>query len=162
MKNINSNNLQTIPGVGKSIAEDMKNIGIHAISDLKDQDPQELYDKSNKFAGYVQDRCLLYVFREAVYFSQNQKHDPEKLKWWNWKDKKNKRAIKTNLKNDNYTIVIGTKNFKEKYFKDKEGWLKISARGNKFRMTAEQVLNHLLPLLAGKKTNLTVEVKIKS
>ena len=64
-----------------------------------------------------------------------------------------------NLKNENYTIFIGTKNFTEKYFKDKNGWLKISAKGNKFRMTAEQVLNHLLPAIAGIKKNLIFKVE---
>ena len=69
--------------------------------------------------------------------------------------------MKMNLKNDNYVIYIGTKNFTEKYYKDKEGWLKVSARGNKFRMTAEQVLNHLLPAFAGIKPNLIVRVEHK-
>ena len=64
-----------------------------------------------------------------------------------------------NLKNDSYTIFIGTKNFTEKYYKDEEGWLKISARGRKFRMTAEQVLNHLLPAMAGVKKNLILKVE---
>ena len=49
------------------------------------------------------------------------------------------------LTNDSYTILIGTKNFTERYYRDKKGWMKVSARGNIFRMTAEQVLNHLLP-----------------
>lgn len=64
-----------------------------------------------------------------------------------------------NLKNDNYTIYLGTKNFTEKYFKDKDGWLKISAKGRKFRMTAEQVLNHLLPAIAAVKKNLILKVE---
>lgn len=64
-----------------------------------------------------------------------------------------------NLKNDSYTIYIGTKHFTEKYFRDKDGWLKISAKGNTFRMTAEQVLNHLLPAFAGVKENLIVKVE---
>jgi len=63
------------------------------------------------------------------------------------------------LTNESYTIFIGTKNFTEKYYKDKNGWLKISAKGNKFRMTAEQVLNHLLPAIAGVKKNLILKVK---
>ena len=62
------------------------------------------------------------------------------------------------LTNDSYVITMGTKNFTEKYFRDKDGWVKISAKGNKFRMTAEQVLNHLLPALSGIKSNLTVKV----
>lgn len=67
-----------------------------------------------------------------------------------------------NLKNDCYVIYTGTKNFTEKYYKDKDGWLKISARGRKFRMTAEQVLNHLLPAVAGLKPNLILKVEHQS
>jgi hypothetical protein len=63
------------------------------------------------------------------------------------------------LTNDSYVIFIGTKNFKERYYRDKAGWLKISARGRTFRMTAEQVLNHVLPALSGIKPNVTIEVE---
>lgn len=64
-----------------------------------------------------------------------------------------------NLKNDSYVIYMGTKNFTEKYYKDKEGWVKVSARGKKFRMTAEQVLNHLLPAVAHVKPSLILKVE---
>ena len=63
------------------------------------------------------------------------------------------------LTNDSYTIHLGTKNFTEKYFKDKKGWVKISSKGNKFRMTAEQVLNHLLPAISGVKPNIILRVE---
>ena len=63
------------------------------------------------------------------------------------------------LTNDCYVIRLGTKNFTERYQRDKLGWLKVSARGRKFRMAAEQVLNHLLPALAGVKRNLILSVK---
>lgn len=63
------------------------------------------------------------------------------------------------LTNDSYVIYIGTKNFTEKYYKDKNDWVKISARGKEFRMTAEQVLNHLLPAIAGIKPNITLKVE---
>jgi len=66
------------------------------------------------------------------------------------------------LTNDSYIILIGTKNFTERYRRDKDGWLKVSSRGRKFRMTAEQVLNHVLPALAGIKPNLTITVKHRS
>ena len=42
------------------------------------------------------------------------------------------------LTNDSYIILIGTKNFTERYYRDKAGWLKASARGRKFRMTADR------------------------
>jgi nucleotidyltransferase/DNA polymerase involved in DNA repair len=81
--------LTTIPGVGKSIAKDLWNIGIKSISDLYGQNPERLYNLSNKYAGAIQDKCLLYVFRCAVYYAETTKNqqDSEKLKWWNWKDK---------------------------------------------------------------------------
>ncbi len=63
------------------------------------------------------------------------------------------------LTNDSYVILIGTKNFTERYYRDKTGWVKVSARGRLFRMTAEQVLNHVLPALAGIKTNVTIKVE---
>jgi predicted RecB family nuclease len=80
--------LTVIPGVGKSIANDLWNIGIRRVEDLRGQNPETLYDLSNKYAGMVQDRCLLYVFRCAVYYAETpkQKQDVEKLKWWKWKD----------------------------------------------------------------------------
>jgi len=79
--------LQQIPGVGKSISNDLWNIGVTSVSDLKGKDPEKLYSLSNQFAGVVQDRCLLYVFRCAVYFAETPpaKRDIHKLKWWNWK-----------------------------------------------------------------------------
>ena len=83
-------NLTIIPGVGKSIASDLWHIGIKKVDDLKGQNPEELYELSNRFAGITQDRCLLYVFRCAVYYAETpaENRDPEKLKWWNWKDGK--------------------------------------------------------------------------
>lgn len=82
MKNL----LMEIPGVGESIAKDLNKIGIKNISDLKNKNPEELYKLSNEKVGLVQDRCLLYVFRCAVYYAKGGR-DVEKLKWWNWKDK---------------------------------------------------------------------------
>jgi hypothetical protein len=63
------------------------------------------------------------------------------------------------LTNDSYVILIGTKNFTERYYRDKAGWLKVSARGRKFRMTAEQLLNHVLPAVAGLKPGLFIKVE---
>jgi Pathogenicity locus len=75
-----------IPGVGKSIAEDLWNLGLRSVSDLKNQDPEDLYLRLCALQGTHVDRCMLYVFRCAVYYASNDIHDPELLKWWNWKD----------------------------------------------------------------------------
>ncbi len=88
MKVEKSQKLTSIPGVGKSIAKDLEEIGIKKVSDLKGKDPEKLFNLSNKKVGKVQDRCLLYTFRCAVYFATAKKYDLEKLKWWNWSDAK--------------------------------------------------------------------------
>lgn len=63
------------------------------------------------------------------------------------------------LTNDSYVILIRTKTSTERYYRDGTGSLKVSARGRRFRATAEQFLNHVLPVLAGVKPNLTVKVE---
>ena len=79
--------LEQIPGVGKTIAQDMHYIGIHSIDDLKGKQAQQLYDRLCEFKAAPVDRCMLYVFRCAIYYASNTDHDPELLKWHNWKDK---------------------------------------------------------------------------
>src|SRR5579862_1722359 len=76
--------LQIIPGVGKSIANDLYNIGIRKVSDLRRKNPEKLYQLSNDRVGTTQDRCLLYVFCCAVYFAETAKPEKQKLNWWWW------------------------------------------------------------------------------
>jgi hypothetical protein len=79
--------LEQIPGVGKNIAQDMRNIGIGCVDDLKGQDPEQLYERLCEIKASPVDRCVLYIFRCAVYCASNTEHEPELLKWWNWKDR---------------------------------------------------------------------------
>ena len=78
--------LQTIPGIGPSIAIDLRELGYRRISDLRGANPQAMYDRLIRLRGVHQDRCVLYVFRCAVYYASRSRHDPERLKWWNWSD----------------------------------------------------------------------------
>lgn len=75
-----------MPGVGVSIAEDFWNIGLRSLADLKNGDAESLYQQLCDFQGCHVDRCMLYVFRCAIYYASNTEYDPELLKWWNWKD----------------------------------------------------------------------------
>lgn len=86
---------QTLPGVGKSIAEDLWDMGFRSIGELKDKDPEKLYDQINELYGRTIDRCLLYVFRCIVYYTSKTKHDPKLLKWWNWSDKNLEKSHST-------------------------------------------------------------------
>ncbi len=77
--------LETIPGVGPSIAKDLRDLGFRTVTDLKNADPEAMYENLCALRSQHQDRCLLYVFRCAHYFAAHKVHDPERLKWWNWK-----------------------------------------------------------------------------
>jgi len=80
--------LQIIPGVGPSIARDLADLGYTSVSSLKGADPESMYQRLCGLREQHIDRCVLYVFRCAVYFAGSDNPDPGLLKWWNWKDKK--------------------------------------------------------------------------
>lgn len=78
--------LEQIPGVGPAMAEDFWKLGITEVAQLKGKDPEQLYQALSRILGYIEDRCVLYVFRCAVYYAETDRPEMEKLKWWNWKD----------------------------------------------------------------------------
>ncbi len=63
-------------------------LGYRKIHDLKGESPEKMYKTLMSLRGQHVDRCVLYVFRCAVYYASNSVHEPELLKWWNWKDSK--------------------------------------------------------------------------
>ena len=79
--------LQRIPGVGPSIARDLRDLGIRFVEDLQQKDPEHLFLSLCMLRGGPIDRCVLYVFRCAVYYARHRQPDPDLLKWWNWKDR---------------------------------------------------------------------------
>ena len=78
--------LTQVPGVGPSIASDLCRLGVREVAELRGRNPDALYSELCRQTGRPVDRCVLYVFRCAVYFASEPKPDPEMLKWWNWKD----------------------------------------------------------------------------
>ena len=78
--------LRRIPGVGPRTEEDLIRLGHTTVESLRDVDPEALYERDCALRGCRIDRCQLYVYRCAVYFASTENPDPEKLKWWNWKD----------------------------------------------------------------------------
>lgn len=78
--------LQTIPGVGKNMEEHLTALGITAVAQLREADPEALYARDCARCGKPVDRCVLYVYRAAVYFASNERREPQKCNWWYWKD----------------------------------------------------------------------------
>jgi hypothetical protein len=78
--------LQTIPGVGPALAADLRLLGLSRVADLRGRDPEGLYAELEALTGTHVDRCVLYVFRSAVYWAGTSSPDPELSLWWSWKD----------------------------------------------------------------------------
>lgn len=80
--------LKKIPGIGEQIKQDLIALGYTNVESLKNQNPEDLYNRLQEYNGCHVDRCMLYVFRCAVYYANTdiKNQEPDKLKWWNWKD----------------------------------------------------------------------------
>ena len=82
--------LLTVPGIGKNIKQDLIDIGIDCVEALRGQDPELLYQKDCGHKSRIEDRCQLYVLRCAVYYAdqtaQGKIPDPQKCRWWYWKE----------------------------------------------------------------------------
>lgn len=78
--------LRTIPGVGKQTEQDLLALGYTTVESLRGADPEEMFRCDCRRRGVQIDRCQLYIYRCAVYFAETPQPEPEKLKWWNWKD----------------------------------------------------------------------------
>jgi DNA transformation protein len=70
--------LEDIPNIGKSIAIDLRGIGIDTPQQLLLQEPLALYLKLRGPMGKRHDPCVLYTFMAAKHFMQS----GEKLPWW--------------------------------------------------------------------------------
>jgi predicted RecB family nuclease len=71
--------LTIIPGVGKSLATDLWNIGITSIADLKGQNPNKLYDLSNSYAGRFK-TDVFCMFLNVLFITQTHRQINTKRK----------------------------------------------------------------------------------
>ncbi|MCI9294013.1 MAG: Pathogenicity locus [Lawsonibacter sp.] len=78
--------LQKIPGVGARMAGHLERIGCPTLDSLKGWDPEELYRRDCLSQGCQVDRCVLYVYRLAVYYAEHGECPPDRQNWWDWKD----------------------------------------------------------------------------
>lgn len=74
---------QRIPGVGRSIAEDLWELGFHSVKELRKQNPETLYRKLCQHAGSNIDRNMRHIYRCVSYYASIMHIDPEMLSWWN-------------------------------------------------------------------------------
>jgi hypothetical protein len=70
--------LEDIPNVRKSIAGDLRSLGIHEPEDLKGSDPWTLYQALCRKTKSRQDPCVRDTFMAAVAFVET----GDKRPWW--------------------------------------------------------------------------------
>jgi hypothetical protein len=88
--------LEDLPNVGKSIAADLRELGIRAPAQLKHKDPYALYDRLNRKTGVRHDPCLLDTFIAAVRFVEGGPAKP----WWAFTAER-KRTLAMRARNRN-------------------------------------------------------------
>ena len=86
MKILREDRLDSLPGIGKSLSKDLMDLGCRRVSDLRDLDAEQLYQRLQEIRGRDIDRCVLYAFRCAIYCASTDNPHPDLQKWWNWKD----------------------------------------------------------------------------
>jgi Pathogenicity locus len=70
--------LEDIPNIGRSIAGDLRQLGIKSPRDLPGRDPYSMYEKLCRITGHRHDPCLLDTFIAAVRFMEGGPKRP----WW--------------------------------------------------------------------------------
>lgn len=81
--------LEDIPNIGRSIAGNLRLIGVKHPRDLPGRDPFEMYDALRRATGLRQDPCVLDVFISAVRFMEGEPKKP----WWKYTAER-KRQLK--------------------------------------------------------------------
>ncbi len=59
------------------LAADLEKLGYRAVADLQGEDAEAMYARLMSLAGQHIDRCVLYVFRCAVYFAETAQPEPD-------------------------------------------------------------------------------------
>lgn len=79
--------LTDLPNIGKSLAEDLRLIGIDNPKQLKDKDPYALYQMLCEATGSRQDPCVLDVMMSITDFM----NDGEPKVWWDYTAKRKEK-----------------------------------------------------------------------
>ncbi len=72
--------LEQLPNIGPSLAEDLRSIGVVAPQDLATHDAFQLYQALCRTSGKRQDPCVLDTFLAAVDFMRGAQPRP----WWTY------------------------------------------------------------------------------
>lgn len=79
--------LTDLPNIGKTVAADLKSIGITEPSQLAGQDPYDLYVQFCEAFGEIQDPCMLDVLMSIIDFMDG----GEPRVWWDFTAERKRR-----------------------------------------------------------------------
>ncbi len=79
--------LRDLPGVGRSIEQDLWLLGYRKPEELARCEPERDYERWRRLTG-VNERCMLYLLRCVAYAvkTPQRRRDPRLLRWWAWRD----------------------------------------------------------------------------
>ncbi|HUW75843.1 MAG TPA: helix-hairpin-helix domain-containing protein [Gallionella sp.] len=77
-KHHDTGKLEDIPNIGKSIASDLRSLGILTPQQLATRDPLKTYLALSGTMGQRHDPCVLYTLMAAQHYLQN----GEAVSWW--------------------------------------------------------------------------------
>jgi DNA transformation protein len=72
--------LEDLPNIGKSIAADLRGIGILQPAQLADREPLAVFQQLAKVMGHRHDPCVLYTLIAVRHFLQGAEAQP----WWHY------------------------------------------------------------------------------
>ncbi|MFA6121140.1 MAG: helix-hairpin-helix domain-containing protein [Sideroxydans sp.] len=78
MTSAKAHRLEDLPNIGKSIAGDLRSLGINTPADLAKCDPLSTYNLLSDSMGKRHDPCVLYTLMAAKHFLES----GESVAWW--------------------------------------------------------------------------------
>lgn len=85
--------MEDLPNIGKSIAADLRRIGILRPDQLARREPLAIFNELSKVMGHRHDPCVLYTLISAKHFLAC----GEALPWWNFTNE-GRNLLKSNKK----------------------------------------------------------------
>ena len=90
----NVQKLEDLPNIGKSIANDLRGLGIMHPDQLAKKDPLKVYLQLGSAMGKRHDPCVLYTLLAAQHFL----HSGEAVKWWKFTEQGKKLLDELNCR----------------------------------------------------------------
>jgi hypothetical protein len=72
---------QSIPSIGKKFAEDLMQLGLYSLKEIRGKDPAKLFDRLELQIGARIDPCVEDQFRLVVYYAD---HPDSVRNWWDF------------------------------------------------------------------------------